>query len=306
LSNSMVDEKIAALAAEYEKARKQNIQLRDALKAKDRRIQELESKSAGGDASGLRKEILSLRSELDSHLFEHNKQISDLNRQIDRLKSENSDLLEMQKEPAESFELGIQTENLFEEDDQAEIKRLQGVTVELAEEISVLRKKHEAEMSAIMLSKTLSNNNPVSLPQELKIIDESDLGSVTNWAENNVYGVETFYQIRINDLVHQLQHMIASTALSRAEMNASCNRMKHTEEQRLSGINELREEQESKRTLEQELDTTRKGYEAQLNTMTEELAQYLNKTDVLNGISEVPSEKKKRGFGSFFSKNSNS
>ena len=32
----MVDEKIAALAAEYEKARKQNIQLRDALKAKDR------------------------------------------------------------------------------------------------------------------------------------------------------------------------------------------------------------------------------------------------------------------------------
>jgi predicted nuclease with TOPRIM domain len=116
-----------------------------------RRIQELESKSAGGDASGLRKEILSLRSELDSHLFEHNKQISDLNRQIDRLKSENSDLLEMQKEPAESFELGIQTENLFEEDDQAEIKRLQGVTVELAEEISVLRKKHEAEMSAIMV-----------------------------------------------------------------------------------------------------------------------------------------------------------
>lgn len=116
-----------------------------------RRIQELESKSAGGDASGLRKEILSLRSELDSHLFEHNKQISDLNRQIDRLKSENSDLLEMQKEPAESFELGIQTENLFEEDDQAEIKRLQGVTVELAEEISVLRKKHEAEMSVIMV-----------------------------------------------------------------------------------------------------------------------------------------------------------
>ena len=41
------------------------------------------------------------------------------------------------------------------------------------------------------------------------------MGSVTNWAENNVYGVETFYQIRINDLVHQLQHMIASTALSR-------------------------------------------------------------------------------------------
>jgi len=35
-SFSMVDEKIAALAAEYEKARKQNIQLRDALKAKDR------------------------------------------------------------------------------------------------------------------------------------------------------------------------------------------------------------------------------------------------------------------------------
>jgi gamma-glutamyl:cysteine ligase YbdK (ATP-grasp superfamily) len=140
----------------------------------------------------------------------------------------------------------------------------------------------------------------------LKIIDESDLGSVTNWAENNVYGVETFYQIRINDLVHQLQHMIASTALSRAEMNASCNRLKYTEEQRLSGINELREEQESKRTLEQELDTTRKGYEAQLNTMTEELAQYLNKTDVLNGISEVPNEKKKRGFGSFFSKSSNS
>ena len=33
---SMVDEKIAALAAEYEKARKQNIQLREALKAKDR------------------------------------------------------------------------------------------------------------------------------------------------------------------------------------------------------------------------------------------------------------------------------
>ena len=61
-------------------------------------------------------------------------------------------------------------------------------------------------------------------------------------------------------------------------MNASCNRLKYTEEQRLSGINELREEQESKRTLEQELDTTRKGYEAQLNTMTEELAQYLNKS----------------------------
>ena len=107
--------------------------------------------------------------------------------------------------------------------------------------------------------------------------------------------------------------------LFRAEMNASCNRLKHTEEQRLSGINELREEQESKRKLEQELDTTRKGYEAQLNTMTEELAQYLNKSqfwstffrykilaDVLNGISEVPNEKKKRGFGSFFSKSSNS
>ena len=74
-----------------------------------------------------------------------------MKRQIDRLKSENSELLEKQKEPAESFELGIQTENLFEEDDQAEIKRLQGVTVELAEEISVLRKKHEAEMSAIMV-----------------------------------------------------------------------------------------------------------------------------------------------------------
>ena len=116
-----------------------------------RRIQDLESKSAGGDASGLRKEILSLRSELDSHLFEHNKQISDLNRQIDRLKEENSELLDKQKEPAESFELGIQTENLFEEDDQAEIKRLQGVTVELAEQISELTKKHEAEMSAIMV-----------------------------------------------------------------------------------------------------------------------------------------------------------
>ncbi len=166
-SFSMVDEKIAALAAEYEKARKQNIQLRDALKAKDRfsfiffqnllknitrRIQELESKSAGGDASGLRKEILSLRSELDSHLYEHNKQISDSNRQIERLKIENSELLEKQKEPHETFELGIQTENLFEEDDQAEIKRLQGVTVELAEKISVLTKKHEAEISAIMVN----------------------------------------------------------------------------------------------------------------------------------------------------------
>ena len=32
----MVDEKIAALAAEYEKARKQNVQLREALMAKDR------------------------------------------------------------------------------------------------------------------------------------------------------------------------------------------------------------------------------------------------------------------------------
>ena len=117
-----------------------------------RRIQELESKSAGGDASGLRKEILSLRSELDSHLYEHNKQISDSNRQIERLKIENSELLEKQKEPLETFELGIQTENLFEEDDQAEIKRLQGVTVELAEKISVLIKKHEAEISAIMVN----------------------------------------------------------------------------------------------------------------------------------------------------------
>ena len=74
-----------------------------------------------------------------------------MNRQIDRLKDENSELLEKQKEPAESFELGIQTENLFEEDDQAEIKRLKGVTVELAEQISELTKKHEAEMSAIMV-----------------------------------------------------------------------------------------------------------------------------------------------------------
>ncbi|CAG5112337.1 Oidioi.mRNA.OKI2018_I69.chr2.g6563.t1.cds [Oikopleura dioica] len=301
----MVDEKIAALAAEYEKARKQNIQLREALKAKDRRIQELESKSAGGDASGLRKEILSLRSELDSHLFEHNKQISDLNGQIDRLKHENAELLEKQKEPPETFELAIQTENLFEEDDQAEIKRLQGVNVELSAEIAELRKKHEAEISAIMLSKTLSNKNPVSLPQELKIIDESDLGTVKNWSENNVYGVETFYQIRINNLIETIQHMLASTSLSRAEMNASCNRLQHTEQQRLSGINQLREEQETRRKLEQELDTTRKGYEAQLNTMTEELAQYLNKADGLNGTSEVATnEKKKRGFGAFFSKSS--
>ena len=201
-----------------------------------RRIQELESKCAGGDASGLRKEILSLRSELDSHLFEHNKQISDLNRQIDRLKHENAELLEKQKEPPETFELAIQTENLFEEDDQAEIKRLQGVNVELSAEIAELKKKHEGEISAIMvrnwflnlnslkcfelnlsfqLSKTLSNKNPVSLPQELKIIDESDLGTVKNWSENNVYGVETFYQIRINHLIEKIQHMLASTSLSR-------------------------------------------------------------------------------------------
>ena len=102
-------------------------------------------------------------------------------------------------------------------------------------------------------------------------------------------------------------------------MNASCNRLQHTEQQRLSGINQLREEQETRRKLEQELDTTRKGYEAQLNTMTEELAQYLNKgllsvfipyhqpfsADGLNGTSEVATnEKKKRGFGAFFSKSS--
>ena len=50
-------------------------------------------------------------------------------------------------------------------------------------------------------------------------------------------------------------------------------RLRLTDSARLGALGDFRLEQENVRNLQSELTTTRKGYEAQLNTMTEELAQ---------------------------------
>ena len=92
----------------------------------------------------------------------------------------------------------------------------------------------------------------------------------------------------------------------RSEAVTSGSRLRATDEQRLQTIADLRKETEKNRKLESELQTTRKGYEAQLNTMTEELAQYL--TPVVTEPHVTAQNDKKSNLKSrfnIFSRNSN-
>ena len=69
----------------------------------------------------------------------------------------------------------------------------------------------------------------------------------------------------------------------RSEAQSCTNRLRQSDQERHQVIADLRSERQASRQLQSDLETTRKGYEDQLNTMTEELAQYLNPATVWVG-----------------------
>ena len=98
------------------------------------------------------------------------------------------------------------------------------------------------------------------------------------------------------------QHLFSSS-----ESKSALSRFRRAEDERHDLIGQLRKSRDEKKEVENEMETIKRSYEEQLNTMTEELAQQLANGSAHNSNAsaveeEVKSNKKSRF--SLFSRNS--
>lgn len=187
-----MDSKLKALAAEYEKARKQNIQLRNALqneqeknKTQSKLIDDLKSSSnsnSHGDHIALNRRVESLQSELDLRSLADSSRIKELTETVKNLEKQNqkleNNIQELQKPTV--FEIGIQTDQDSKQSESDVILNLNQMIDYLNQQISDMTKNHEKDMANLIKNKKLVRGESVDLPPELKILDESDIGFVSD------------------------------------------------------------------------------------------------------------------------------
>jgi len=310
-----MDSKLKALAAEYEKARKQNIQLRNALqneqeKNKQHQKKLLETRESGGANGGevaLTRRVESLQAELDLRAATDASIIHELREKVARLEEKNSSMSaameEMEK--ARTFDIGIQTERA-EQSESDVVENLNHMVDHLNQQIRDLKLEHESNMAAFVRDKKLFRVESLDLPPELRVLDESDIGEAVEVAEADEESISAYFHLRIERLVSEIHSNNAKVNYYRAESETMGDRLRLTDSARLGALGDLRLEQENVRNLQSELTTTRKGYEAQLNTMTEELAQYLNPDPATDShsASEKKSGQTTRSRFNIFSRNS--
>ena len=100
-------------------------------------------------------------------------------------------------------------------------------------------------------------------------------------------------------------HSFCRYIISSSESKSALSRLRRAEDERHDLIGQLRKSREEKKEVENEMETIKRSYEEQLNTMTEELAQQLANGSNSTGSAveeEVKSNKKSRF--SLFSRNS--
>jgi len=309
-----MDAKLKALASEYEKARKQNIQLRNALqiekdktKACQKEIEELKSDNKGPDNASSN-QIEALRMELDQKEKLNLTRIRELEATVKKLEKENSKLKENEIEPPQTEDIGIQKNEENLGSDEKELL-LQETIDGLNAKIFQIQSDHEKELEMIMRDKRIQQPE-ILIPKELTIIDQNDLGkpSTDNKENDLVESISTFFQSRIDELHIQLQKEIARAQYSSSESKSALSRLRRAEDERHDLIGQLRKMREDKKEVENEMETIKRSYEEQLNTMTEELAQQLANGSMGNshvtGGSTVEEEVKKKSRFSLFSRNS--
>jgi len=303
-----MDAKLKALASEYEKARKQNIQLRNALqtekdktKACQKEIEELKSGNKGNDTASTN-QIEALRMELDQKEKLNSSRIRELEATVKKLEKENSKLKENEVDPPQTEDIGIQKNEENLGSDEKELL-LQETIDGLNAKIFQIQSDHEKELEMIMREKRIVQPE-ILIPKELTIIDQSDLGK-SNKNENEIESesIATFFQYRIDQLHIQLQNEIARAQYSSSESKSALSRLRRAEDERHDLIGQLRKSREEKKEVEIEMETIKRSYEEQLNTMTEELAQQLANGSNSTG-SAVEEEVKKKSRFSLFSRNS--
>ena len=101
--------------------------------------------------------------------------------------------------------------------------------------------------------------------------------------------------------------LVFQNIISSSESKSALSRLRRAEDERHDLIGQLRKSRDEKKEVENEMETIKRSYEEQLNTMTEELAQQLANGSVHNSTGsaveeEVKSNKKSRF--SLFSRNS--
>jgi len=272
---------------------------KDKTKACQKEIEELKSK---GNDTASTNQIEALRMELDQKEKLNSSRIRELEATVKKLEKENSKLKENEVDPPQTEDIGIQKNEENLGSDEKELL-LQETIDGLNAKIFQIQSDHEKELEMIMREKRIVQPE-ILIPKELTIIDQSDLGK-SNKSANEVESesIATFFQYRIDQLHIQLQKEIARAQYSCSESQSALSRLRRAEDERHDLIGQLRKSREEKKEVENEMETIKRSYEEQLNTMTEELAQQLANGSNSTG-SAVEEEVKKKSRFSLFSRNS--
>jgi len=236
-----MDSKLKALAAEYEKARKQNIQLRNALqneqeKNKQHQKKLLETRESGGANGGevaLTRRVESLQAELDLRAATDASIIHELREKVARLEEKNSSMSaameEMEK--ARTFDIGIQTERA-EQSESDVVENLNHMVDHLNQQIRDLKLEHESNMAAFVRDKKLFRVESLDLPPELRVLDESDIGEAVEVAEADEESISAYFHLRIERLVSEIHSNNAKVNYYRAESETMGDRLRLTDSAR--------------------------------------------------------------------------
>lgn len=271
-----------------------------------REIEELKSGNKGINDNASTNQIEALRMELDQKEKLNSSRIRELEATVKKLEKENSKLKENEVDPPQTEDIGIQKNEENLGSDEKELL-LQETIDGLNAKIFQIQSDHEKELEMIMREKRIVQPE-ILIPKELTIIDQSDLGKSDKTDHQvEVETISTFFQSRIDELHIQLQKEIARAQYSSSESKSALSRLRRAEDERHDLIGQLRKSRDEKKEVENEMETIKRSYEEQLNTMTEELAQQLANGSVHNSNAsaveeEVKSNKKSRF--SLFSRNS--
>lgn len=244
-----------------------------------------------------------MRNELDEKEKIHLGRIKDFEKTIERLEIENSKLKNDQFERPDTEEIGIQKDD----DEKSEINKdaiYKEALEALQSQIFDNQITHEKEMQALMIHKRIQNPN-VIMPKELNITDPSEIGScnVESKMLSNEESLIAFFESRHQTLIMQIQHEMARSQYSSAE--SALARLKWAQDERLQLVSELRISKDETKNVRAEMETIRRSYEDQMNTMTEEMAQLMNTGNGFNSLESVTETEKtpKKSRFSLFSRN---
>jgi len=304
-----MDPKLKALATEYEKARKQNLQLRQALtgekektRALSEEIEQLKNSGtriipSGGDDVAQQSQITRLQAELDQMSLAHAAALRQRDEQIGTLEAEVTRLKSQIVAPVEVADMAIQKDEATVSEIDA--NKVYQVAIDgMRGQIEKLKQEHQEEMTRIMQHKRIIQPN-VLMPKELNIIDDDELGTCSGTSDevvdNQLDSLGAYFTGQVHGYIVRLQNEIARSEYNSSESQAALTRLRQADDERFKLIDQLRDSKDETKSVQAELETIKHNYEEQLNTMTEELAQQLNQSGLNNSSNVMGGEDKTAG-----------